>query len=60
MTDEAMYTPFWLSVGAIHVVVLTESTAAPHLRHESVTLVPAAATREELLATVDSFDLVAA
>ena len=60
VTDERMYTPFWLSVGAIHVVVLTEGTAAPHLRHESVTSVPATMTREELLATVDSFDLVAA
>jgi hypothetical protein len=59
VTDERMYTPFWLTVGAIHVVVLTEGTA-PHVRHESVTSLPATVSREELLAMVDSFDLVAA
>jgi CheY-like chemotaxis protein len=59
ITEERLFTPFWLSVGAAHVVVLTSGTdAANFAEHRSVTAV--ASSGEALLAAVDSFRLVAA
>ena len=61
ITEERLFTPFWLTVGAAHVVVLGDGTAtSPRGEHDSVTTVPVSGGNTALLAAVDSFRLVAA
>ena len=60
ITEERLYTPLWHSVGAAHVVVLSEGGDAVAHSDESVTVVPANSGAKALLAAVDAFRLVAA
>ena len=61
ITEERMYTPFWLTVGASHVVVLTDGKADTAAgSHTSVTNLPAGSDGQALLAAIHSFRQVAA
>ncbi len=61
ITEEQFYTPFWHTVGAAHVVVLSDSLRpSVPAEHQDVTVVPASAGTKALMAAIDSFRLVAA
>jgi CheY-like chemotaxis protein len=60
ITEEQFYTPFWHSVGAAHVVVISDQGRSVAGDHKAVTVVPATSGAQALLAVVDGFRLVAA
>jgi hypothetical protein len=60
ITEERLYTSFWHTVGAAHVVVLSNSADALVHADEAVTVVAAGSGAQVLLAAVHAFRLAAA